>query len=95
MTEVLIVTTGSQAEPRSALNMASMEASPLLKLKPDDLVLYSAKVIPGNEVRVMRMMNRISEMGAEVAMGRGENLHCSGHAYRCVQVIIFFFSCAF
>lgn len=83
--ELLIVTTGSQAEPRSQLNMASKEASALLKLSPEDLILYSAKVIPGNETRVMRMMNRISQLGPEIAMGRNENLHTSGHAYRGEQ----------
>ncbi|KAL4450117.1 hypothetical protein ABPG77_010786 [Micractinium sp. CCAP 211/92] len=80
--ELLIVTTGSQAEPRAALSLASRDASHLLKLQSSDLVLYSAKVIPGNDTRVMQMMNRISELGPEIAMGRDENLHTSGHAYR-------------
>ncbi|KAL4452436.1 hypothetical protein ABPG75_008098 [Micractinium tetrahymenae] len=80
--ELLIVTTGSQAEPRAALSLAAREASHLLKLQSSDLVLYSAKVIPGNDQRVMQMMNRISELGPEIAMGRDENLHTSGHAYR-------------
>ena len=40
-------------------------------------------MIPGNETRVMAMMNDLSALGPEIAMGRGENLHTSGHAYRC------------
>lgn len=80
--ELLIVTTGSQAEPRAALNLASMGSSRLLKLHKDDVILYSAKMIPGNETRVMKMMNRIAELGPNLVMGRGENLHTSGHAYR-------------
>ncbi len=40
------------------------------------------QVIPGNETRVMAMMNDLSALGPEIAMGRGENLHTSGHAYR-------------
>lgn len=80
--QLLIVTTGSQAEPRAALNLASMGSSRLLKLHKDDVILYSAKMIPGNETRVMKMMNRIAEMGPNLVMGRGENLHTSGHAYR-------------
>lgn len=40
------------------------------------------QMIPGNETRVMKMMNRIAEMGPNLVMGRGENLHTSGHAYR-------------
>lgn len=80
--ELLIVTTGSQAEPRAALALASREASHLLKLRPSDLLLYSAKVIPGNDTRVIQMMNKIAELGPEIAMGRDEGLHTSGHAYR-------------
>ncbi|XP_057866644.2 ribonuclease J isoform X1 [Cryptomeria japonica] len=80
--DLLVVTTGSQAEPRAALNLASFETSHSLKLTKDDLILYSAKVIPGNEVRVMKMMNRIADIGSTIVMGRGDNLHTSGHAYR-------------
>ena len=80
--ELLIVTTGSQAEPRAALSLASRGASHLLKLRPSDLLLYSAKVIPGNDTKVVQMMNRIAELGPEIAMGRDEGLHTSGHAYR-------------
>eukprot|EP00803_Ostreobium_quekettii_P009805 evm.model.scf_52.21 EVM.evm.TU.scf_52.21 scf_52:165961-174383(-) len=80
--EVLVVTTGSQAEPRAALSLAARDASVNLKLTPDDLVLYSAKTIPGNEKRVMKMMNSIANRGAEIAMGKDEGLHASGHAYR-------------
>ncbi|CAM6097811.1 unnamed protein product [Calypogeia fissa] len=80
--DLLIVTTGSQAEPRAALNLASFGTSRALKLNKDDLVLYSAKMIPGNETRVVRMMNRIAELGPTIIQGRGENLHTSGHAYR-------------
>ncbi|XP_057846342.2 ribonuclease J isoform X1 [Cryptomeria japonica] len=80
--ELLIVTTGSQAEPRAALNLASFGSSHSLKLNKDDLILYSARIIPGNEPRVIKMMNRISELGPTIVMGRGEKLHTSGHAYR-------------
>ena len=52
--KLLIVTTGSQAEPRAALSLAAREASNKLKIMPSDLVLYSAKVIPGNETQVVR-----------------------------------------
>lgn len=80
--ELLIVTTGSQAEPRAALALAAREASHLLKLRSSDLLLYSAKVIPGNDTRVIQMMNKIAELGPEIAMSRDEGLHTSGHAYR-------------
>ncbi|KAJ6374482.1 hypothetical protein OIU78_030066 [Salix suchowensis] len=80
--DLLIVTTGSQAEPRAALNLASYGSSHALKLNKEDVILYSAKVIPGNESRVMKMMNRISEIGSTIVMGRNELLHTSGHGYR-------------
>ncbi|KAJ4961710.1 hypothetical protein NE237_021620 [Protea cynaroides] len=80
--DLLIVTTGSQAEPRAALNLASYGSSHSLKLKKDDVILYSAKVIPGNENRVMDMMNRIAEIGSTIVMGKNKNLHTSGHGYR-------------
>ncbi|XP_072964820.1 ribonuclease J [Typha angustifolia] len=80
--DLLIVTTGSQAEPRAALNLASYGGSHSLKLNKDDVILYSAKVIPGNETRVMKMLNRISDLGSTIVMGKNEGLHTSGHAYR-------------
>jgi len=80
--ELLVVTTGSQAEPRAALALAAAGASPTLKLGPSDLVLYSAKVIPGNEPRVAAMMNAVAARGATIAQGRDAGLHSSGHACR-------------
>ncbi|KAG6746148.1 hypothetical protein POTOM_050662 [Populus tomentosa] len=80
--DLLIVTTGSQAEPRAALNLASYGSSHALKLNKEDVILYSAKVIPGNESRVMKMMNRISEIGSTIVIGKNELLHTSGHGYR-------------
>ncbi|KAI9384681.1 hypothetical protein POPTR_012G095800v4 [Populus trichocarpa] len=80
--DLLIVTTGSQAEPRAALNLASYGSSHAFKLNEEDVILYSAKVIPGNESRVMKMMNRISEIGSTIVMGKNELLHTSGHGYR-------------
>ncbi|KAK1363249.1 Myb-like domain-containing protein [Heracleum sosnowskyi] len=80
--DLLIVTTGSQAEPRAALNLASYGSSHSLKLSKEDVILYSAKVIPGNETRVMKMLNRVAEIGSTIVMGRDKQLHTSGHAYR-------------
>ncbi|KAF7833968.1 ribonuclease J-like isoform X1 [Senna tora] len=80
--DLLIVTTGSQAEPRAALNLASYGSSHFFKLTKEDVILYSAKVIPGNESRVMKMLNRISEIGSTIVMGKNERLHTSGHGYR-------------
>ncbi|XP_037447064.1 ribonuclease J-like isoform X1 [Triticum dicoccoides] len=78
---LLVVTTGSQAEPRAALNLASYGGSHALKLSKEDVLLYSAKVIPGNESRVMKMLNRLTDLGPKIVMGKDAGLHTSGHAY--------------
>lgn len=49
------------------------------------------QVIPGNESRVMKMLNRISEIGSTIVMGKNEGLHTSGHGYRGELVIRFFY----
>jgi mRNA degradation ribonuclease J1/J2 len=80
--KILVVTTGSQAEPRAMLSRAAYNGAKNLKLTQGDLLLYSAKMIPGNEKRVMKMLNAIAQRGPELAVGRGEVLHSSGHAHR-------------
>ncbi len=45
---------------------------------PQDLLLYSAKVIPGNEGKVTKMLNALASQGARVRQGRADNLHTSG-----------------
>ena len=80
--KLLIVTTGSQGEDRAQLALAANGSSRLLTLQQEDLLLYSAKMIPGNEKRVMRMMNEIAKRGPEIAMGREDCLHSSGHGYK-------------
>eukprot|EP00238_Polyblepharides_amylifera_P002399 CAMPEP_0196596718 /NCGR_PEP_ID=MMETSP1081-20130531/87530_1 /TAXON_ID=36882 /ORGANISM="Pyramimonas amylifera, Strain CCMP720" /LENGTH=779 /DNA_ID=CAMNT_0041921845 /DNA_START=110 /DNA_END=2449 /DNA_ORIENTATION=+ len=80
-TQLLIITTGSQAEPQAMLSTASRGVSKLLHLRPEDTLLYSAKMIPGNEKRVIRMMNKVAEAGTNIVMGAAEGLHTSGHAH--------------
>ncbi|KAK9800882.1 hypothetical protein WJX73_005344 [Symbiochloris irregularis] len=80
--KLVIVTTGSQAEPRAQLALAATESSQNLKLNRSDLLLYSARVIPGNSVRVTQMMNAIAAQGPQIRNGRSDLLHTSGHAYR-------------
>jgi beta-CASP RNase J family ribonuclease len=80
--KLLIVTTGSQGEPNAQLSRAACGASPLLTLRKEDLLLYSAKMIPGNEKKVMRMMNQIAKIGPQITMKREDGLHSSGHAHR-------------
>ncbi|KAL5652914.1 hypothetical protein ACJX0J_038372, partial [Zea mays] len=69
-------------EPRAALNLASYGGSHALKLSKEDVFLYSAKVIPRNETRVMKMMDRLTDLGPKIIMGKDSGLHTSRHAYR-------------
>lgn len=78
--ETLVVTTGSQGESRAALNVASEGAHRHLKLGSGDLVLHSARIIPGNEDGVYNMYNRLSMRGCEIVSGKGTGIHASGHA---------------
>ena len=77
--KLLVVTTGSQGEPNAQLSLAASGASKVLKLQDTDRVLYSAKCIPGNDSKVMGLMNEIARCGTSIVMGRQDGLHCSGH----------------
>lgn len=76
--QALIVTTGSQGEPRSSLFRAADNDHELLKLGKGDLVLHSARIIPGNEGEVHTMWNRLAGLGVSLVNDRA--IHTSGHA---------------
>ncbi len=76
--DVLIVTTGSQGEPSSALFRMSIGEHRHIKIKPTDLVVLSARAIPGNEGSISAMLNHLQRAGARVANDR--DIHVSGHA---------------
>lgn len=78
---LLVVTTGSQGEPNAQLSLAASGASKKLRLVETDQILYSAKCIPGNDAKVMGLMNQIARCGSSVVMGSQAGLHCSGHGY--------------
>ncbi|AXX85849.1 ribonuclease J [Malaciobacter marinus] len=78
--EVLIVTTGSQGEPMSALYRMSIHEHRHIKIKPTDQVILSAKAIPGNEASVSGIMNHLLKAGAKVAYKDFSDIHVSGHA---------------
>ncbi|MBL8785750.1 MAG: ribonuclease J [Deltaproteobacteria bacterium] len=78
--ESLVVTTGSQGEARSALARAADGDHDLLRLGKGDLVLHSARIIPGNEGEVHTMWNRLASRGVELSYDRA--IHTSGHAQR-------------
>ena len=76
--EVLIVTTGSQGEPNSALFRMSIGEHRHVKIKPNDLIVLSSRAIPGNEGSISGMLNHLQRAGASVAMSK--EIHVSGHA---------------
>ncbi|MDD2838591.1 MAG: RNase J family beta-CASP ribonuclease [Sulfuricurvum sp.] len=76
--EVLIVTTGSQGEPSSALFRMAIGEHRHIKIKPTDLIVLSARAIPGNEGSISGMLNYLQRAGARVANDR--DIHVSGHA---------------
>jgi len=80
---LVAVVTGTQGEPGSALRQLAMGAHPRLHLEPGDTVVLSARVIPGYERRVARIVDRLYEQGATVIdASRGPQVHASGHGYR-------------
>ncbi|GAA9973809.1 ribonuclease J [Helicobacter pylori] len=78
--EILIVTTGSQGETMSALYRMATDEHRHISIKPNDLVIISAKAIPGNEASVSAVLNFLIKKEAKVAYQEFDNIHVSGHA---------------
>jgi ribonuclease J len=77
--EALVLCTGSQGEPLSALTRIAYNDHPAVKAEPGDTVILSAKPVPGNELRVHDTINRLAKNGAEVLHQEIANVHVSGH----------------
>lgn len=77
--KILILTTGSQGEPMSAMTRISRGEHPHLKIRPGDTVVFSANPIPGNTIAVVNTIDRLMMQGAKVVYGREHGLHVSGH----------------
>jgi ribonuclease J len=77
---ILVLTTGSQGEPLSALSQIAADEYPRLKITPGDTVILSATPIPGNESLVWRTVNRLVRLGAKVYHDGIAPVHVSGHA---------------
>ena len=80
--KLLLLTTGSQGEPRSATSQLSNGKFRGFKLVRGDTVLISSKTIPGNELSVARVVNRFSASGVKVIEDHYGDYHVSGHANR-------------
>ncbi len=78
---VLIVATGGQGEPRAAL-IRIAEGSHVLKLHQGDLVVFSSRQIPGNEIAIGKIMNTLADKGVDIITDRQAFVHVSGHPGR-------------
>jgi ribonuclease J len=86
--QVVILTTGSQGEPLSALSRIANNEHKQIKIIPGDTVVISATPIPGNERSVANTINALFLRGANVVYGRGAGVHVSGHACREEQKLM-------
>ena len=78
--KVVVMTTGSQGEPMSALTRMSVRDHPKMKIVAGDTVVVSATPIPGNEKGVYKTINNLTRLGATVVHGTDGRSHVSGHA---------------
>jgi len=79
--ELLIVATGGQGEPRAALGRIA-SGNHELKLGEGDTVIFSSRIIPGNEVAIGRIMNQLSDLGVLIVTEKQAHVHVSGHPGR-------------
>ncbi|MGP1609047.1 MAG: ribonuclease J [Clostridium sp.] len=85
---LLIITTGSQGEPMSALTRIAVGQHKQIKLSKNDLVIISATPIPGNEPSVSKVINGLMKRGVEVIYSSLQHIHVSGHACQEEQKLI-------
>ncbi len=79
---VLYLCTGSQGEPRAALSKIAKGSHPQVKMGEGDTVLFSSRVIPGNERGIFDLQNSLAENGVKIITDRQEHIHVSGHPCR-------------
>jgi ribonuclease J len=77
--DVVCICTGSQGEPQAALPRIAIDDHRHVKLAPEDVVVFSAREIPGNEKAIGRVMNHIARRGADVIHEGVKHVHVSGH----------------
>ena len=79
---VLICCTGSQGESNAALGRMANGRHPHLTLEPGDRVIFSSKMIPGNEAEILALQNQLAQIDVEIISPNGSDIHVSGHPCR-------------
>jgi len=80
--KLVVISTGSQGEPLSALRRMAFRDHPQVELKRGDTVVFSATPIPGNERAVNETIDRLYQIGCDVVTARDAPIHASGHGYQ-------------
>ena len=80
--QICVISTGSQGEPRSSLNLSAQNSGKWLRIDENDVIIFSSRTIPGNEKRVARLVNNLVSLGASVVNDENLNTHTSGHGQR-------------
>lgn len=81
--EVMILSTGSQGEPRAALSRMAGDSHPFIKLDHRDVVFFSSRMIPGNEKSISLLQNNLVRKGVQIITSHDqEDIHVSGHPAR-------------
>jgi ribonuclease J len=80
--KVLYLCTGSQGEPRAALARIADDSHPFVHLSKGDAVIFSSRIIPGNELPIFELQNKLSALGVEVLTSEEYFVHVSGHPCR-------------
>jgi ribonuclease J len=79
---ILMICTGSQGEPRAALARIARDDHPNVELEPGDAVIFSSRIIPGNEKAIGRLQSALARLGVEIITEEDHFVHVSGHPAR-------------
>src|SRR5438309_3242873 len=80
--KIVLICTGSQGEPRAALARIAREDHPNIVLETGDVVIFSSRIIPGNEKSINRLQNALVRLGVEIVTAEDHFVHVSGHPAR-------------
>ncbi|MBQ4874585.1 MAG: ribonuclease J [Rickettsiaceae bacterium H1] len=80
--KIMLLCTGCQGDVMSAANRLANNTHRLFELQKGDTIIFSSKIIPGNEKRIFGMLNKFTKMGVEIITEKDHAVHVSGHPYR-------------